>query len=755
MPDAILTLSMRPTKLSEMVGQNVLVEAIRKQMVERPPQAIMFTGGTGTGKTTLARIVAVALQCDHQKVWGAPCEECWAQYDRKGFSIHEINASSERGVEDLEKIAEVARYQPNFGKQRVIILDECFTGDTLLDTPNYGTIPFNTIRAGDSILNAAGSDVVKHVWRRKVKRAIKIGYFGKSVICSRNHLFFTTKGWVRACDLKVGECLVRTSQAMRMVSKENEVACGVQYPTLLLPNLRETFASARYTGTAQTNSWRKDLSAVRDCFEDGKHERLQTAILQSHLRSSLCFSVAGNQETKTNTVQEQQPFTQPRVTSEGRRNLEEKPTCKEVGVFKGTAAEALPVLFNRFFNRFARVRTQTLLRQFLCGQILYAGSSTQREHSEAYANEQSDVQTRGGKKDVRFAAGDRAPSQDNWWKRSGAPQTATTFVKRSWFWLGTRIRCFFGDTPKRLSDLLQNRYCQFKKETGDRGRWPESQIPALQGTGCKESKSTYYVRVESVAVLERGNPELEYYREEDGFIYFYDLEAERHPSFSVNGVLVHNCQKASNAAQNLLLKPTEDPPPTTTWIIATTEPTKILATLRRRFVTYQLKGLDSGSTELLLKRAAKRINSIKITCELQPLLQKIEEQQVTSAALVLMAFEQYAAGLPAGEAIAAALSAGVSVDTFAICKAVTSGRSKELRSLLQKVSPEETYWVRASVLGWLRSCFFREVQPTRLTAIADSMKELADGRAPMEPALLLNWLIPTLYKITRRFAVPQ
>ncbi len=84
----------------------------------------MLTGASGQGKTTVARIIALSLQCDHQEIWGRPCKECWAKWDE--FSILEVNSSSETGKEELGEIVHFSKYDPMPpSHKRVIILDEC------------------------------------------------------------------------------------------------------------------------------------------------------------------------------------------------------------------------------------------------------------------------------------------------------------------------------------------------------------------------------------------------------------------------------------------------------------------------------------------------------------------------------------------------------------------------------------------------------------------------------------------------------
>ena len=95
-----------------------------------------------------------------------------------------------------------------------------------------------------------------------------------------------------------------------------------------------------------------------------------------------------------------------------------------------------------------------------------------------------------------------------------------------------------GRTTSRVSHELQNRLGEYRNASRYRSGWSLPQV--AEGTRQEEGCETGFVRVESLTVLERGCSELDRYRDSDGSLYFYDIEAERHPSFSVNGLLVHN-----------------------------------------------------------------------------------------------------------------------------------------------------------------------------------------------------------------------
>jgi DNA polymerase III delta prime subunit len=124
-----LAVAMRPRKLSSMFGMDTAIATLRKQMTTRAPRTILLSGVPGCGKTSMARIIAVAAQCDHSQVWGDPCDACRARVIswsplQSDFAIHEINAAEHSGVEELEAICRLSYSRPMTGLKRVIILDE-------------------------------------------------------------------------------------------------------------------------------------------------------------------------------------------------------------------------------------------------------------------------------------------------------------------------------------------------------------------------------------------------------------------------------------------------------------------------------------------------------------------------------------------------------------------------------------------------------------------------------------------------------
>jgi DNA polymerase III subunit gamma/tau len=123
MLDEQLTLKLRPKTFSEMVGQERLTKKLTDLFTQSRPQAIALTGARGCGKTTIARIIALSVQCKHQDSFGNPCKLC--RKKKSSFDIIEINASDVTGIDALREIVKGSDYAPKPGsRRRVYILDE-------------------------------------------------------------------------------------------------------------------------------------------------------------------------------------------------------------------------------------------------------------------------------------------------------------------------------------------------------------------------------------------------------------------------------------------------------------------------------------------------------------------------------------------------------------------------------------------------------------------------------------------------------
>lgn len=188
-----------------------------------------------------------------------------------------------------------------------------------------------------------------------------------------------------------------------------------------------------------------------------------------------------------------------------------------------------------------------------CGCALTGGERTSRssqsgvvsswisdsgEGARAHTRAEPDERPRLSREVLPPIESDGARTFRAWGKRSWFDAASTDHAGCSWIELGSGVCLVVGPTQGGLSNALQARLGPGREENRRRGGW---QLPLQPPSPRREEgRDAGFVRLDGVEVLEPGHPDVERLRAADGKLYLYDLGATRHPSYSVNGWLVHN-----------------------------------------------------------------------------------------------------------------------------------------------------------------------------------------------------------------------
>ena len=648
-----LYLKYRPTTLENFFGNSEIKVTLRGMFKKNEiPHTLLFHGPTGTGKTTLARIVAGKLECSEN-------------------NIVEIDTAQFRGIDTVRDLRKNIQYNPLDGGVRVYILDECFVKGTLITLANKTKKPIEDIRIGDCVLNLNGIGIVKNTFINKVaiERLIKINFNnGKSIVCSSDHLFLTKNGWVKAKNLNncfvylnISSNFVQNKELLNIDKNEAEkkVLCKMpQYfkqktEIVLFNQMQESSNGQKSTdrNTRMYNLWKSDCVL----FE----QKRQSQMLQFQMREYPCREESG----RFSKIK--------RVTSETIRNLPN--VTNEYGKGKSNSYEFITTNENQQPN------------------IKPNYSSENNRNKE---NQWNITYLERGKR---------------WkWKIN----RTSNFVSNS-FRLANGSTDMYRAFPLRqirVSNKLQSRYRESNIENSNRSGWDFTQVEKSRRKRLEKDGFIKPIGVESVTFYQRGNND-EYFKgiitdkeRNQGFIELYDFEVDTHHSYFANDILVHNCQKITSDAQNALLKILEDTPTHVYFILCTTDPQSLLPTIKGRCSQFQTKVLTEEEMEELLIKVAEAEGEPDFGNKHGEVLTQIIQDSQGHPRNALQILEQVL-NTPVKRRLAIAQQAAIEQsESIALCRALIKGEPwNKVKVILQGLKGQDAEGIRRVVIGYAQS----------------------------------------------------
>lgn len=561
----------RPKMFKDIIGQRHVTQLLIQQLKAKKVQhTMLFSGPSGVGKTTIARILASKLN------GGKP----------NRHDIYELNCAGEsRGIDTIRAMKENFRKRPLRPHGcKVFILDECFHPSTLVET-DTGPREIGGIRAGDSVYGADGLKAVRHVFHNRVhlNRIVRVGMSDGGVIfTSEDHEFLTPIGWMPAKGL---EGLDLLSIFGYPVSNSQKPAGDLSATDIHMHPMQRPVHSEE---------------AVREARSYRVQSQLHSASRQRKEWDGTIRGTDVHRMSQGIHCEDIQPREVLQQVVRGSRQLQESDDTESEAVARGEAAGCG---FTSGIQRDARRGAAS------CGEFrTYApesdyGGSEERGCDEGHSETQRD------------ARHPRSPSGRQW-KADSSSDCAVACVGREMALRGAGAHKKKSPVP----NVLQNRHRARRLEAGDRGRWENASVEKGYLARCQEDSDSRCVRVVSVARYERGCNDADFVgvvgsaEVACGYATFIDLEVEGHPSYHAGGVPVHNCHRLTGDAQEALLKMLEDTPLYVYVVLCSSNPDKILNTIRTRAMIFKCELATQEELLILIRREATRY-AIELTKE--------------------------------------------------------------------------------------------------------------------------------------------